>query len=245
MGRYFNFSTLFLMFISLFSVSAYAGRAQQQNPLFLEASQLSGQLNSSSLDAANKASLSKRFDDIKRVQQELWVLSGRIDSGECVLDCIPKYRKIFPGWESDLKSYIADARNSLAKATPQNPASAGQQAAVADKPITCGHTAFRNLTPDQGKGLKFLLEKRYKSPEITCITEIASTDKFPLRGQTLVKYKINLVFPNGYRTDCLQLKTASPQEQQGFNAIFKQIDCSDIGMAPATAGETRKEYTEA
>lgn len=108
-----------------------------------------------------------------------------------------------------------------------------------NKPVVCGDTSFKNLTTDQGKGLKYLLERNRISPEIGCITELVATDKFPLRGQTVIKYQATVVFPNGYRTDCLTKKKVRNGEFQGFNAIFKELDCSDIGIAPAKVGETR------
>lgn len=220
-------------------------RLPQQNQLFLEATQLSEKINTSSVDPAHKTDLLKRFEDIKLIQQELRILGGRIEIGECVLDCIPKYRKLYPGWETNLKSYMADAKNSLALANPQQPFNGSVQAAnnpnvnTTNSPIVCGNTAFNNLSTDQGKALKFLLEKKYDSPRVSCITYISSTDKFPLRGQTVVKYKVTIIFPNGFRTDCLEQKAIRPAEQQGFNSIFKQLDCSGIEMAPAKVGETR------
>jgi len=105
-----------------------------------------------------------------------------------------------------------------------------------DKPVSCGETTFTNLTTDQGKALKFVLERELVSPSIACITELVATDKFPLRGQTVIKYKATIYFPNGYATECLQKKDFNTH---GFGAVFQQVNCSGPGIEPAKVGETR------
>lgn len=116
------------------------------------------------------------------------------------------------------------------KATPSS-------AVAPTESVTCANTTFKNLTTDQGKALKFLLESsdgHYKGGG--CITELIATDKFPLRGQTVIKYKAVVVFPNGYRPECLQKQDF---ETGGFDAVFGDIRCTGLVTAPATVGETR------
>jgi hypothetical protein len=64
-----------------FNIAAQA--AQEPNPLFLEASNLSEQLSASSLNDNVKTAFRKRFDDLEREQQDLWILAGQVDGGQC------------------------------------------------------------------------------------------------------------------------------------------------------------------
>jgi hypothetical protein len=111
-------------------------------------------------------------------------------------------------------------------------------------PISCGETKFSNLTNEQGKALKFVLEQKAGLNGIACFTEITAHDKFPLRGQTVVKYSAKAVFPRGYKANCLAIKDPGKftgwsdfgQVSGGCNPYAYQLD--PIGK-PARLGEVR------
>lgn len=108
----------FLALSLFFNVAAQA--AQEPNPLFLEASDLSEQLNMSALNDNVKSAFQIRFEGLKREQQELWVFAGQVDGGQCQGNCIDLYNSRVMTWESSLRSFNEDARRWL-KNQPVDP----------------------------------------------------------------------------------------------------------------------------
>jgi hypothetical protein len=91
-------------------IAAHAEAAQESNPLFLEASDLAEQLNASSLNDNVKTAFRTRFENLKQEQQDLWVLAGQVDGGQCIESCIDLYNSRISIWESKLRSFSEDAR---------------------------------------------------------------------------------------------------------------------------------------
>jgi hypothetical protein len=84
--------------------------AQIPNPLFVEAQDISQQLNSSTLNDNDKTEWVKRFHDLEQEQQLLWCLAKQVDSGQCTVSCIDLYNSRVVAWESSLQNFIHDAR---------------------------------------------------------------------------------------------------------------------------------------
>lgn len=105
--------TIVLALLLLSNVSAQAGEAQQPNPLFLEASDLSEELSASSLNDNVKTAFRKRFGGLAQVQQQLWALAGQVDGGQCAGSCIDLYNSRVLNWQSDLQNFISDAHRWL------------------------------------------------------------------------------------------------------------------------------------
>lgn len=102
--------TIVLTLSLLFNVATQAEGAQEPNPLFLEASDLSEQLSVSSLNDNVKTAFRRRFDDLKREQQDLWILAGQVDGGQCQGSCVDLYNRRVLNWQSKLQSFNHDAR---------------------------------------------------------------------------------------------------------------------------------------
>jgi hypothetical protein len=111
-------------------------------------------------------------------------------------------------------------------------------------PVECGTPRFVNVSADEGKAIQYLFEKRTSIKGVGCISEIVAKDKFPLQGRTLVKYEANVVFPNGYKTECIGIKK---DEFTGFGNFMKvsqgcnwMADSFDPLGQPARPGEVRR-----
>ena len=88
-----------------------AASVQIPNPLFVEALNISQQLNSSMLN--DKSEWNKRFHDLEQEQKLLMSLAEQVDSGQCAGSCIDLYNSRVEAWESSLQSFIQDARPVL------------------------------------------------------------------------------------------------------------------------------------
>lgn len=64
----------------------------------------------------------------------------------------------------------------------------------------------------------FEFYRKTRSKNFICVDRIDVTDKFPLRGDTVVKYTASVSFPNGYKTKCLghRPKTSGALDLQDF-----------------------------
>lgn len=113
--------TIVLALSLVSNMAAQAGEAQEPNPLFLEASDLSEQLSASSLNDNVKNAFRIRFEGLSQVQQQLWDIAGQVDGGQCADSCIDLYNSRVLNWQSDLQSFVDDARRWL-KSQPVDPA---------------------------------------------------------------------------------------------------------------------------
>lgn len=102
-----------IVLFSMISITVYSEEAQQSNPLFVEAQNLLQQLNSSSLNDNAKIAWTRRFSNLEQTQQQLWVLAGQVDAGQCLDSCIDLYNNNVTTWESNLQSFIHDAQLTL------------------------------------------------------------------------------------------------------------------------------------
>lgn len=112
--------TIILALSFLSNMAAQAGEAQQPNPLFLKAGDLAEQLSASSLNDNVKTAFRTRFEGLKQTQEQLWILAGQVDGGQCAGSCIDLYSSRVLSWQSDLQSFIADAHRWL-KSQPVDP----------------------------------------------------------------------------------------------------------------------------
>lgn len=81
------------------------------NPRFVEAQDISRQLNSSTLN--DKSDWARRFHALEQEQQLLWSVAEQVDSGQCTGSCIDLYNSRVVAWQSSLESFIHDARLAL------------------------------------------------------------------------------------------------------------------------------------
>ena len=115
------------------------------------------------------------------------------------------------------------------------PAPAVQQLPPASQlPVTCQAPQARNLTENEAKALRYVLERKLGFTGVACITELVAVDKFPLRGQTVVLYEMTITFPNGYRAECLDKKSF---EVGGFSSHHYGPDCPALPIPPVRPGE--------
>lgn len=116
------FSGIVLLLVCL-ALSPQARAAQEANPLFLLAQQMSAQVASSSAPDDVKASFAQRFSALSSQQQQLWQLAGEVDAGQCVGDCLDNYNNEVIAWQGGLEQFNADA----AALSPQADAQASLQ----------------------------------------------------------------------------------------------------------------------
>lgn len=88
-----------------------AASVQIPNPLFVEAQDISQELNSSILN--DKSEWTKRFHNLEQEQQLLMSLAEQVDGGQCTGSCVNLYNSRVVAWESSLQSFIHDARLTL------------------------------------------------------------------------------------------------------------------------------------
>ena len=101
-------------------------------------------------------------------------------------------------------------------------------------PVTCQAPQARNLTENEAKALRYVLERKLGFTGVACITELVAVDKFPLRGQTVVLYEMTITFPNGYRVECLDKKSF---DVGGFPSHYHGPDCPALAIPPVRPGE--------
>lgn len=70
-------------------------------------------------------------------------------------------------------------------------------------PIRCGQPTSAGLTAAETKPVVFEFYRKTHSKSFICVDRIDVDDKFPLRGNTVVKYVATVSFPNGYKTNCI------------------------------------------
>jgi hypothetical protein len=104
------------------NMAAQAADAQRPNPLFLEAKNLSQQLSVSALNDNAKNAWRRRFNDLEEVQKQLWDLAGQVDRGQCKENCIDLYNSRVRQWQTDLQSFIHDAKATLQALKSADPA---------------------------------------------------------------------------------------------------------------------------
>ncbi len=101
-------------------------------------------------------------------------------------------------------------------------------------PVTCQAPQARNLTENEAKALRYVLERKLGFTGVACITELVAVDKFSLRGQTVVLYEMTITFPNGYRVECLDKKSF---DVGGFPSHYHGPDCPALAIPPVRPGE--------
>jgi len=74
---------------------------------------------------------------------------------------------------------------------------------TASNGISCGTATTNNLTGQQLKAVVFEFYRKTRSKSFICVDHVEVTDKFALRGNTVVKYVATVSFPNGYKTNCI------------------------------------------
>lgn len=114
----------------------------------------------------------------------------------------------------------------------------------------CKESDGIGLTENETKALRYLIKKRYKSIAV-CVEEIKAVEKFKLRGNTVVKYTATIMFPSGYKTECLGRNSAA-NTQKRLDRNFNWSDwmnltqnCSPFesaltGLEPMPPGERRR-----
>jgi hypothetical protein len=153
-------------------------------------------------------------------------------------------RAKFANTPQTTSSQASTAGASVAQTTSSQASAADRSAAttVRQGPISCGGTRLTNLTGDEGKALKFLFEQKYALKSVGCIVEIIALEKFPLRGNTVIKYSAKVQFPAGYKTQCFNVQQGfgwneyQTQALGGCNPFGEYFD--PIGQ-PARPGEVR------
>ena len=86
----------------------------------------------------------------------------------------------------------------------------------AQAPIHCGQPISPGLSAAQAKAVLFEFYKKTRSKSFICVDRIEVTDKFALRGNTVITYTATVSFPNGYKTHCIghRPKTKGPLDLQ-------------------------------
>lgn len=101
------------------------------------------------------------------------------------------------------------------------------QSRLADpsQPLTCPETQYSNLTREQGAAVQYLLERKLsqtRDGSEICIESIVASEKIPLRGNTVVKYRAVFHYPRGYKVQCLR-DSGSNDYWRNFE---RDLDCS-------------------
>lgn len=111
---------------------------------------------------------------------------------------------------------------------PEAPAPPSPEPAPVSGP--CGTIAFTNLDADEQSALVYLLKRERNwdfSGKRYCVESLEATEKFEVRGDTVVRFKAMVYFPNGNRTECL-----GPASLDGMDGVIWSTKCGPFVSDP-------------
>ena len=128
---------LFMIVLIHFSLLVY-GEAQEENPLFVEASNLIDQIKFADLQESVVQYWANRYADLQTTQQHLWQVAGQVDDGRCQDSCIELYNSQVIRWQNELERFNSEARRLLVnlKLSPEDQAICLRK--CDEKQVKCG-----------------------------------------------------------------------------------------------------------
>ena len=95
-----------------------SGRAQELNPLFVEAQNVHNELNRSAASPAVKQGFDARWNPLNAEQQSLWAMAGEVDAALSrgnTPSFLDSYNSRVLSWQGQLQTFTSDARGALAQ----------------------------------------------------------------------------------------------------------------------------------